>query len=213
MRKFLKLVALLLVAPAMLAADPPREAWEWTDTERFEARMDSARAAERARDAQSLSVTAGGYAAQPYDVIMGNRDAHLFLPFELFNHLVKMALAEDPTTRSTYRAAKETHRVQLGLPVDMWLQLETITAPLKDSQVRERNYAISTEHRSAADPMPRALALDVCRDRYAALTQARDRFGPAFVRFLYAAVAPDLTQFVFSKPDVAALKAANRGCR
>jgi hypothetical protein len=40
-----------------------------------------------------------------------------------------------------------------------------------------------------------------CRDRRAALAAAESAFGPAFERFLYAAVAESLSMTIVRKPD------------
>lgn len=212
------LVCILLNLSMDASAQRPVKAWEWSNDQRLSLRADPTAAASRVRDAKPLLE---GYVTQTgsdpvYDVIVGSRDAHLLLPFEIFGQLVRMGLAEDPVTRKAYRLAKDALREQLGLPSDMWVQLESIAAPYQASMREQRDYAtrtIRTYDTSDRKSSKRILSDRVCRDRHAALSEAQSRFGRSFVRFLYEGVAADMVEVVLRQPDFARLRSVDGGCR
>jgi hypothetical protein len=187
-----------------LGAEDSRKPWEWSDEERIAARADATQAAARTRRAAGVSfeVTAP---TKPYDIIDGKRDAHLMLEFEVFEHMLRMAFADDALTRQVYRASKEAQRQQAGLPSDFWQQMEVISAPYRASYEAHRLQA-------RGDASDEPLSTAVCRDRFRALTESRERFGTALSRFLYIAVAPSITEMVVRRPDTARLRVLSRGC-
>jgi len=200
-----------------------RASWEWDDNDRIAARMDAVAAAERVvRDEKKRGVSGkvSSEGAEPLrdsrkaiDIIDGKHDPHLFLPFELFDQLVRLGFADDPLTSSAYRVSKEEQRRQLGLPPDMWERLESMVAPYRSDRTREREITFSSlpaqERRSEAA----RISMLLCRDRYAALMEAEGQFGPSFKRFLYTAVAPSMSAVVIIKPDPAQLSLVNGGCQ
>ena len=188
--------------------------WQWSDQDRIAARLNDAAAALRVRAHRASGAAEGAGAAgsiEAYDVIVGNHDSHLFLPFEIFDNLISLAFADDPNARAAYRESKEDQRKELGLPGDMWEQLESIVAPYRAGRRQERHLAFSNptaEVRTEQQTNARML----CRDRLAALGEAQTTFGPAFKRFLYVAIAPTMTQVVLRKPDSNFVKVANGEC-
>lgn len=199
-----------------------KNSWEWSDAERIAARLNDVEAAARVRAASgSLSRashavgTAGATRVgsnDPHDVIVGSRDPQLFLKFELFDYMVRLSFADDEVTRSAYREIKDKRRAKLGLPPDMWQRLEVIVAPYRADRRREREIALSDRPEAERTADLKVVAALLCRDRFAALTEAEAQFGRAFDRFLYTAVAPDMIQVIARKPDDRVLARVSGGC-
>ena len=212
-------ISLLMVAIATFAdeqgskAGREKRAWEWSDQERIASRMDDVAAAARLRTHRA-STTRGELvsATEPYDVIVGRRDAHLFLGAEVFDHLLSLAYADDARTREAYRESKDDQRSAVGLPSDLWDQLAVITAAYRADRLQERSIATAA-NRSTSKRGVKGLETLLCRDRAAALHEAETIFGPAFTRFLYEAVAPNMVEFVLRKPDTTFVRGATGECQ
>ena len=151
-------------------------------------------------------------APKPHDVIVGSREPQLFFPFELFERALTLAYADDAKTREAYREAKEYQRKALGLPSDLWERLDAISTVYRADRRREREIALSTDPNLNRSAELQLVDKAICRDRFAALNEARAEFGPAFIRFLYVAVAPETTTVVFRRPDAKVLTFVNGGC-
>jgi hypothetical protein len=197
-----------------------KPAWEWTDEERIAGRIDDASAASRVRadhSRTSASFEAATHAVSerelPYDVVLGDRNPELFLSFDVFDLLIRLAFADDSLTRSAYREGKEIQRESLGLPADMWDRLAVMAAAYRDDRKLEREIALSDMSESTRTTEARFNSRAICRDRFAALSEARAEFGPAFDRFLYSAVAPEMFEVVARRPDANVLRSTSRGCR
>lgn len=233
MNHLLKLV-LLISALSILgqpALDPDRDqrdvkavkqAWEWDDGDRIAARMDSSAAAQRLqrhdkqqrRNGVSANSSAStDYPAKAIDIIDGSHDAHLYLPFELFDQLVRLGFADDPQTRSAYRESKDKQRQEAGLPPDMWERLDSLVAPYRSDRKRERDIAFSSLSESDRRLESERLALQVCRDRYVAMREANHQFGPSFKRFLYTAVATSMSSTIVRAQNPKTLAVVNGGCQ
>lgn len=231
MNRFLTIVVLVagLSAHGQMVPDregagkeiqPNKQAWEWDDRDRIAARVDPAAAAERLRrgetvreDSRLSAEGAGDSSMKAVDIIDGRRDPHLYLPYELFDQLVRLGFADDPPTRSAYRESKDEQRRQLGLPEDMWERLDSIVAAYRSDRNRQHDVALSGlpgEDRASASTRIEML---VCRDRYAALQEGQTQFGPAFKRFLYTAVAVTMSDIVLQKPEPERLATINGGCQ
>lgn len=210
------LIDLVIFATTLSAAD---DAAQWTDRDRFAARADAAAAAARLKRHPAVVASAArvapramsaGPVAAPYDVIDGSDDPHLFFEFEVFDSFVNFAFPSDPRARRAYHESVEKYRTRLGLPEDMWQTLEAITAAYRDDRARERAAGLSDSPKRDAE-----LALltgPLCRDRFAALEEARREFGPAFTRFLYTAVAPGMSYVILQKPEPRLLRIAQGDC-
>lgn len=192
---------------------------QWTDRDRFAARADAAAAAVRLKRHPEVVASvarvaprgmSAGPVAAPYDVIDGSDDPHLFFEFEVFDSFVNFAFPSDPRARLAYHESVEKHRTRLGLPPDMWQTLEAITAAYRDDRARER--AAFLLDVSKRDAELEIVSSRLCRDRFAALNEARRVFGPAFTRFLYAAVAPGMSYVILQKPDPQLLRIAQGAC-
>ncbi len=212
-------VLCLSAQPSNRAGPAVKRAWEWDDGDRIVARLDKAAARERLRrhaqqwQSNRTGVGSAAVPTEPFDVIDGSDEPHLFLPWELFDAMMRMAFADDALTREAYRSTKEDQRQRLGLPEDMWERLESIAAAYRNDRRLERENAFSSLPKSSRDEEAVRIGELLCRDRYAALVEADRQFGPAFKRFLYTAVASSLSSLEILEPDAATLESVNRGCQ
>ena len=189
-----------------------RQPWDFSDDERIAARISDEAAAERLRNSADITSQRTREAkAVPFDVINGRRDAHLFLRFEIFDHMERMAFAEDATTREAYRQSLEADRIRLGLPSDIWVKLAVASAAYLADSRRQRDITLRLSGTDSATV--RVVNKMLCQDRFSALTESDRQFGPAFSQFLYSAVAKDITRVVLKKPDPAQLREIARGCQ
>jgi len=180
-----------------------------------QSRVDDAGAAARVRAGSAKASAAIGaiksnsnQIPQPYDVIDGKQTPKLFLTYELFDELMLMGFADDAVTRDAYRTSKERYRKTEGLPADVWGRLDELSVLYRADRNRDKNSRQSIRPMNAVESTN-----DLCRDRFEALSAADHTFGPAFRRFLYAAVAPDLYQVVLRRPDLPRLLAVIGGCQ
>jgi hypothetical protein len=199
----------LLIALASLtvpsSAQSPKPPWRWTLDERLAAINDPAAAAERLRVAQggrvsSLAKTASTANLAPsdqVDFISGRDHPELLLPWELFDHMMTMAYADDPEVRSIFRGAKSSSLTHSGLPVDFWDRLEAVSvAYLSDGrQIRDLHKKVVTDVAVKRRIAIQTHALEnlKCRDRAAAIAAARKDFGERFDQFLYTGIAPNMS--------------------
>ncbi len=221
LNRVLAFVSLYCFGCVALAAAEIRLPWEWTDSERIASLTDPAAAAarvrlDRASDGSSIRYQVGGSsgdntAAEPHDVISGSRDPHLFFAFELFEHAVKLAYADDPRTRVAYREALEEERKALGLPDDLWARLEVMTAAYRADRREERRIGLSNLADVGKHAALNANYALLCRDRRAALKEAEKAFGRTFIRFLYTAVAPTLKRTILRRVTAEELQALVNG--
>jgi hypothetical protein len=147
---------------------------------------------------------------QPYDVIDGKQNPELFLSYELFDELMLMGFADDAATREAYRNSKEYYRKAQGLPSDLWSRLDELSVLYRMDRARDKTPRPAMRAVVEAESTK---ASDLCRDRFEALSSAERAFGPAFRRFLYVAIAPDLFQVVLRQPDLARLLTVIGGCQ
>jgi hypothetical protein len=186
-------------------ASGPRRPWQWSDDDRL---------AERSNDASAARRAAGRRAAEPhvYDVIKGSHDPHLFFEYELFDQMMRLAYADDATTREVYRETKEAVRQSVGLPADFWDRVGAIAAAYRHDRLEERRLGLakvrSPQHEAEQD----AVSIQLCRDRAAALASLRQEF-PRFSEFLYSAIAPHVSMTVLRKPDHELVQFIGGECR
>src|SRR5947209_10189497 len=121
------------------AAKPP---WRWTLGERLAVRSDPVAAAERLREAHSAQIASGKKIAvnaaqtpsDQLDFISGREHPELLLPWEIFDHTMAMAYADDVTARTVFREVRDSYLLSSGLPTDFWSRLEILSRPyLSDS--------------------------------------------------------------------------------
>jgi hypothetical protein len=167
--------------------------------ERIAARLGSA------RDLQTIQID-------------GKTTPHLFLPVELFGGLVNgLDEGSIAATRSTYATSV---RAAGWNEAEFWFELSRIAARYLAAQAESLKLQASMDalpparHRET-EALVLKLGFEQCRLRAQALNTARERFGPAFDRFLYTAVAQQMT--IASSglgPDEAdRLRFLERGCR
>lgn len=209
----------LVMSSASASERRQKAAWDWTDGERIAALLDvGARAARlearRGRHADVAVDTAVQMEdRKPVDAISGERDPHLFFEWELFDHLIAITYGDNLPAREAFREAKARDAKGLfEVPPDFWDRLGAVAAPFISDRQRERELLRS--------PMPdaqRNAALEVlydqlCRDRYAALQNAKEEFGPAFRRFLYGPIARGLNTTSYAERDLEVVTHVARGC-
>jgi len=217
--------------PAENAKAPKKgkPAWQWTLDERLAARYDPT--AVKARHARRLAEHEAYRAAKrargipedpvfdhiepsPYSV-EGKDNPELFLPHELFGHLLITSFPPEGDAYSRRRI--EQRAAALGFGSDLWPRLERIAEPLL-AYARERHkLAMKTLRAGAEVPEPEDIYLR-CRLQADALAAAKVEFGEeAFFRLLYETVAPSLG--ISDSPDqdatelAKALRYQEKGCR
>lgn len=189
---------LLLYAPPSWSTAPdtaPQKApQEWTTAERLEMRLSPERILDRNLTSPAGSgVPSGGY------VIDGSLNPELFLPWELFNHLMAIAYGGNPTSQEVFRGAIEGNLLPFKLPSAFWEDLRLAASEYLDSlttqQLRARGLANATapEAKALQQELSDLQAQD-CQRRYRALRAAEERFGrDLLLRILYEGVAPETT--------------------
>src|SRR5205085_889965 len=131
--------------------------------------------------------------ADHVNVIVGSRHPELFMPWELFDHLMKTISLPDAMQRDYCRRNYSLRAAAMNLPVDFWTRLERVTSEFR--QVIAEKYAAESLFRdrdAAQDARARARLAELeplmCRERSVALELARAEFGRAyFDQFLYVA--------------------------
>ncbi len=188
--------------------------WKWTTDERLSQRFEpeamAARAAERAAEQQAFlkrlpkaaaqfprpGTDSTDQASQAVDMIEGSKTPALFLPFELFDHLLAMGFPPGGNNLDESRRIIEERAVALGFGRDLWKRLEKAATPYlalrreDPSQVRTRPRT-HTENVFDMDDE----ALRYCRTRAAALAAVKAEFGEeSFLRLLYIGATPGFTR-------------------
>lgn len=197
------LFALALVGPA--SAQSPKPPWRWTLDERLAGRDDAVAATARLRDGRMGEVSSLAKSVstskQPtldqFDFISGRTHPELLVPWELFDHMMDMAYADDPEVRSIFRDAKRSSLESSGLPADFWDKLEAISV----AYLSDRKQTRDLHKRAVSDSTVKnrisvqnaSLENLKCRDRAAAIAAAHHDFGEKFDRFLYEGIAPNMT--------------------
>jgi hypothetical protein len=167
-----------------------KPAWQWTLDERLAARFDPA--AQAAREAAHRDVIARLHLGGPADIVDGKVAPELFLPSELFSHLLKVAFLEVGTLGSEPRRAIEERAAGLGFARDLWPRLETAAWPyLKLYGAHSRLFGSGDALGGKGLLGQPSSQLADCRLRAEALATAKASFGEKpFLRLLYEAVAP-----------------------
>ena len=228
---------LLLIGSAAKAEvsksrDVAKPAWEWTVDERLAQRFApgamEARAAEHSTEERAFlnrfpEAAAGfpetketGFPRQVTDSIEGNKTPALFLPFELFDHLLSMGLPPDANLES--QRIIEQRAVALGFGRDLWKRLEKAAAPYLELQRADERRARA----KLSPPRPTRAGLEMdsdailyCRARARAFAAAESEFGSKrFLRLLYIGVTPGLAISYVVKDGLADhLRFIDGGCR
>ncbi|MFY9820005.1 MAG: hypothetical protein WAM82_01400 [Thermoanaerobaculia bacterium] len=234
---FLASAAVLLLANNAAKAedrksdDALKPAWDWTVDERLVTRFSpqamAARAAQHAAEeraflsrfpeaADDYPETKGtGSPQQVTDSIDGDKTPELFLPFELFDHLLNMGLTSGANLES--RTIIEQRAVALGFGRDLWKRLAIATAPYLELQREdERRAKAQLTHSLPVEGFAMDNdAIHYCRVRAQALAAAKAEFGTTpFLRLLYLGVTPGHSRSYIVKDGLAAhLRFIEGGCR
>ncbi len=181
--RFLLAAAVLLSAATQLFAAPPpsKQPWELTPEEHAAQRV-----AQNKFTPQNTMFTSDK--DTPVVLVNGQRNPAAFMPYEVFRDLVQMGFESLPATKQLFRQRVTVAAVAMGFGSDFWPSLQTITAPLVQSELRSQALAKAGRVDAARRESDRQCAL-----RAAAQSAANQRFGTAkFQQLLYQAVAPDM---------------------
>ncbi len=221
-------VALLLLgtgfwAGAVLAQDPEvrkvKEPWEWTTEERLEARYDPQGISQRnLRAMEEWGQTPEKLHGETSRMIRidGEWNPELFLPWELFQHLVGSGYLDPQEFRQPWREVRMDRAQHLPLGERFWQRLETAVGPYL-ALVRAERQGFETPRRladSTAEADAEVASQLLCEARADALEAARQEFGgQTFDRFLYEAVAPGVGIGHSADRGPWILEYVGRGCR
>jgi hypothetical protein len=201
-------LALLVVLTSFVApvsTQSPKAPWRWTLDERLAGRDNAVAATARLLDARmresSLLAKTASTSKQPtlddFDFISGKTHPELFVPWELFDHMMEMAYADDPEVGSNFREARRSSLASSGLPADFWNKLEAISVAYLSDRRQTRDLHKRAVSDSALKNRIRIQTASLetlkCRDRAAAIAPAHQNFGEKFDRFLYEGIAPTMT--------------------
>ncbi|MCU1230759.1 MAG: hypothetical protein JWO97_3643 [Acidobacteria bacterium] len=216
MKKSVSFTLLMMWTLPLFAADAgsarPKPAWQWTLEERLAKRYDPASLKDRiTREATEpfgiMSVPQGTIAnpsptaARYPSIIVGARDPELFMPWELFDDVVRHAYSSDPASRAEIRAQIEQRAKQANfrLPDGFWAELGRTAKPWIDlgdrvqRAGRQLRLANPIETRELRHDLDQARD-EACTVRFNAFNAVREHFGANWIaQFLYETVAPDVT--------------------
>ncbi|HYI08682.1 MAG TPA: hypothetical protein VEK57_06400 [Thermoanaerobaculia bacterium] len=215
------LLAVLVAVP--LCAQSSNEPWKMTVEERIARRTNPELARERVRGGRTVDPSnpvSTNTESQPLkDAFDGKSHPELFLPFEVFRQVIKLAFTGDPRHGQLIRDGLMPEVERLGLPRDFWERFRSVSAihtadlwALDDlgAGVREQ----SGPARRRAEQAQTLKHDDVCRSRADALAAARKEFGrERFDRFLYEVIAVNMFHAADRVPDPALLRKIEGGCR
>jgi hypothetical protein len=200
-------LVLLFFSPVTKAATAQslKPAWEWTAAERLSQRFDAgamkARAARREAEQRAAAkwfppASAGPFAAHSAaaepktETIDGNQTPELFLPLELFDHLLLMGFPPGGRDQLETRRAVEDRAAPLGFGRDLWQRLHRAAGPYLNLQRERRPKSSSLDAGEGVSQLD-AEDLSWCRTRKAAFVAAGKEFGQEdLLRLLYLGVAP-----------------------
>jgi hypothetical protein len=217
--KVLAGLVILGIAGVAAAAEPaPRRSWEWTLEDRIALRTSAEAAQQRLlvsgrRTKGVAKFAANAKSATVVDSFDGQTHPELFLPYQVFEELVKLSLLSDVRTSQLFREGLSPEVQRYGLPPDFWDRLRTISAIYTADVHAMRNAQLKVAANQKTDSVTdRYRAL--CRSRAEALAAARAEFGRQRLdRFLYEVIAVNMFSTAFSLPDPALLRQAEEGCR
>lgn len=163
--------------------------WLMTDDERIERRA-------------AMSPLRGGAHAQSVDEerfaekLDGLQHPELFLPFELFDHLLN-GLGSNAPRRDNAHTLYDPRLEALGYNVEsFWQQLATLARPYLDMrEVKHGPYAPAEFTTSTGKRLAAPIRRDLCTARFASLQASRRALGGTeFDRLLYVVVAPNISE-------------------
>ncbi len=177
-----------------------KRSWEYTDAERLARRFDPASISERAAGTTGRSRvnTTSASAEDVPNVINGQRNPELFMPYELFMELLQSGVVQDRA--AAYRTHKERAIATIANPVDFWTRLEAATVPYTSILFEEKalfaklnSSTASAEDRAAIRAEIEVVQKPACAARAEALRAAAKAIGHEnLYRVLYEVVGLDM---------------------
>lgn len=214
MSRALALVMLGSLSIAGGAQEAPRKSWQLSDEERLARRFDPANRELRVR------ASANWRGGAKRDVVEGQRDPDLFLPWELWGWLVETSFGQERQLQEDFQAARLERARDLDLGPDFWDRLEEVSSSYVRSLAELKALALEArglqgDDRASDDRRVEQLEIAACRARVESLDFARRTFGRETLdRFLYEAVAPGIGIFsVGAETSAEHLRFVARGCR
>lgn len=206
-------LGVLSSVPVEGPARPSRPIWQWSAEERIAMRTDPLAARERAgrggrRITSNVSETAANPVADAFD---GRTHPELFLPHEVFTHVMRIGFMSPPETREAFRAAVQADAQRVGLPADFWQEFEAVSAMHVGDLVRFTELARAPLR--VQEDVDHAQT-QACRSGADALQAARQEFGEEpFNRFLYEVIARSMFYVADQLQDASRMRAEAGGCR
>lgn len=188
--------------PAECQPWPSVAPWQWSDAQRIEKRFDEACLAARRvqaanRERKDGSCTASGTIT---DFVFGTDTPELFLPWELFDTLLRKHMPPESTFAESQQRIFEQHlrSANITLPQNFWQTIESSAAEYIKTLRQQQQMASGLNAASPAER--RKLVTDIsdsqranCALRAAALDRIRAAFAPSvFDQLLYVGVAPGI---------------------
>jgi hypothetical protein len=199
---------------------PTKPPWQWTNEERIDRRFDerclAARRLEAANDKRrDGSCRSSGTIT---DFVFGTDTPELFLPWELFDTLLRKETLAAPNFADGQRLIFEqrVRAANLAMPDGFWKKTEGSAADYIHALRDQQMMSTKLDAGSSADRRKRIADISAsqranCALRTAALERARAAFDPgAFDRLLYVAVAPGLCSSGSGERDMKSW--VSRGC-
>jgi hypothetical protein len=205
--RFLTALALAMAVPAF-AADAPvpnrprtvKAAWEWSDDERIEQRLNAENIRERSRiwraenyseNPQSMGQMFGFGPPSPF-IVDGSRNPELIMPSELF-----LSLIMTPEDELQRKPINEQLKIFGWDPPTFWKALKEASADfwtLSEESIELQRSLSKLSPLEAREVRRKVDSLEApqCLARFNALQQLRKRYPGDFDRFLYTAVAPNI---------------------
>lgn len=207
-------VWIVVLVPASSAQEARyRRTWELTLDERVARRLDPSdirrRAENAARPRPGVTTAQSPGGAEPAFVIDGSKDPELFLPWELFDHLVRTP--DDPAAAVRHRQRFNDRIARYGwTPDEFWTEVEALDASY--ASLRRESVRLQEESAGAGSELA-PLAHELCAARAGALERARERFGSRLDEFLYTEIAPTMSLRSARVPDASMLRWISGGCK
>lgn len=202
---------------------PKKPAWQWTLDERLAVRFDP-RAGEARIAQEKARARAFPESGLPEDELYnvpssrfsvdGARNPELFLPHELFDHVIHTCFPPDGRDQNLSRRMIERRAAAIGLGSDLWHRLRKSVAPLVEHDLgRYQRFQEATRSGQAMEQGE--VGVRRCHLRAAAMESSRKELGEElFLRLLYEAVAPNVSFGYTSEENLQALlRYQEGGCR
>lgn len=207
-------------APGECGDWPRKPAWEWTDQERLERRFDDQCMAARRLQAGHRSRPDGSChsSGAVSDFVFGTDTPELFMPWQLFDTLLRNAIVAESKFAAMQRRRFEdrANAQELPLPGRFWERLEVATGEYVALLREQREMASRLDGASPAERRVlvgrvQELQRPNCAVRQLALSRVRAEFtASTFDQFLYSSVAPGICSSGDSALDM--LEWVGRGC-